>query len=161
MFVSRKVDPAAALRRHSTTRPGYWKYERLSGGLGQFGWYHGSYWCYSRPFVGRELFYGRRVLSLFRDRRGVEGCRRDALSSGHRNAPCRTRAEAEKRRWQMQPHPEPQATTTKLLYHDDSYLRTFEANVVSVEGAALALSQTAFFPGGGGQMADRGALLWN
>ena len=54
-----------------------------------------------------------------------------------------------------------EATPTKLLYHDDSYLSTFEANVVAVDGRALALDQTAFYPGGGGQMADRGALVWN
>jgi misacylated tRNA(Ala) deacylase len=48
---------------------------------------------------------------------------------------------------------------TALLYHEDSYLRRFDATVVAVEGRALALDRTAFFPGGGGQMADRGALL--
>jgi misacylated tRNA(Ala) deacylase len=54
---------------------------------------------------------------------------------------------------------EPPATT--LLYHTDSYLREFEAQVMAVEGAAVALDRTAFFPGGGGQMADRGALVWD
>src|SRR5512147_3148841 len=54
-----------------------------------------------------------------------------------------------------------EATPTKLLYHDDSYLSTFEAKVVAVDGRALALDQTAFYPGGGGQMADSGALVWN
>jgi len=49
--------------------------------------------------------------------------------------------------------------STRLLYHDDSYLSTFDAEVVAVEDTALALDVTAFFPGGGGQMADRGALL--
>ncbi len=48
---------------------------------------------------------------------------------------------------------------TVLLYHEDSYLRRFDATVVAVEGRALALDRTAFYPGGGGQMADRGALL--
>jgi misacylated tRNA(Ala) deacylase len=52
------------------------------------------------------------------------------------------------------------APATRLLYHTDSYLRVFEATVVAVEGTALALDQTAFFPGGGGQLADRGALAW-
>jgi misacylated tRNA(Ala) deacylase len=52
-----------------------------------------------------------------------------------------------------------QATPTKLLYHEDSYLSQFDADVIAVEGRSVALSQTAFFPGGGGQMADRGALL--
>ncbi len=48
---------------------------------------------------------------------------------------------------------------TRLLYHEDSYLSTFDAGVVAVEGNAVALDATAFFPGGGGQMADRGALI--
>src|SRR5262249_4626855 len=61
----------------------------------------------------------------------------------------------------MQPQAEPQAAATKLLYHADSYLRAFEAKVIAVEESALALDQTAFFPGGGGQMADRGRLVCN
>lgn len=48
---------------------------------------------------------------------------------------------------------------TTLLYATDSYLRAFEARVVAVEGRAAALDQTAFYPGGGGQMADHGELL--
>ncbi len=60
----------------------------------------------------------------------------------------------------MQPHPVPEVAATTPLYHTDSYLATFEATVIAVEGSALALDATAFFPGGGGQMADRGALLW-
>lgn len=51
-----------------------------------------------------------------------------------------------------------QLPATALLYHDDAYLRQFEAEVVGVEGRALALDRTAFYPGGGGQMADHGAL---
>jgi misacylated tRNA(Ala) deacylase len=47
---------------------------------------------------------------------------------------------------------------TTLLYQTDSYTREFDARVVSVEESAIALDQTAFFPGGGGQMADRGTL---
>lgn len=54
-----------------------------------------------------------------------------------------------------------EATPTKLLYHDDSYLSIFEATVVAVDGRALALDQTAFYPGGGGQAADHGALVWS
>lgn len=49
---------------------------------------------------------------------------------------------------------------TTLLYHSDSYIHEFDARVTAVEGTALALDQTAFFPGGGGQMADRGILRW-
>jgi len=51
------------------------------------------------------------------------------------------------------------ATPTKPLYHDDAYLSRFEARIVAVNGQAVAFDQTAFYPGGGGQMADRGALL--
>jgi misacylated tRNA(Ala) deacylase len=48
---------------------------------------------------------------------------------------------------------------TTLLYHTDSYLQTFEAKVVAVDGNAVALESTAFYPGGGGQMADHGELV--
>jgi misacylated tRNA(Ala) deacylase len=47
---------------------------------------------------------------------------------------------------------------TELLYLDDSYLRTFTARVVAVEDQNVALDRTAFYPRGGGQMADRGFL---
>ena len=48
---------------------------------------------------------------------------------------------------------------TELLYQTDSYLREFEANVVAVnEEGAVALDRTAFYPGGGGQPCDLGAL---
>ena len=56
---------------------------------------------------------------------------------------------------------------TALLYHDDSYLRTFDATIVALEttpaagSLALALDRTAFYPGGGGQMADRGTLTFS
>lgn len=50
---------------------------------------------------------------------------------------------------------------TRLLYATDAYLRSFEAMVLAREGRTLALDQTAFYPGGGGQMADHGDLLWN
>ncbi|HEX6817125.1 MAG TPA: alanyl-tRNA editing protein, partial [Ktedonobacterales bacterium] len=52
-----------------------------------------------------------------------------------------------------------EAPPTKLLYQTDSYLKQFEARVVAVGGNALALESTAFYPGGGGQLADRGALI--
>ena len=45
-----------------------------------------------------------------------------------------------------------------LLYYDDSYLREFTAHVADVQGAAMALDRTAFYPGGGGQPSDLGAL---
>ena len=47
---------------------------------------------------------------------------------------------------------------TNLLYHTDSYLSLFEATIVGTDGNLVALDQTAFFPGGGGQVADQGTL---
>ena len=51
---------------------------------------------------------------------------------------------------------------THLLYYDDAYQRSFEATVDAVEttddGARVALNQTAFYPGGGGQPHDLGVL---
>jgi misacylated tRNA(Ala) deacylase len=51
--------------------------------------------------------------------------------------------------------------TTELLHLEDPYLRAFRAEVVAADGArcAVALSATAFFPGGGGQEPDAGTLL--
>jgi len=49
---------------------------------------------------------------------------------------------------------------TDLLYQTDSYLRSFTARITSVDedNRSLALDSTAFYPGGGGQPADSGAL---
>jgi misacylated tRNA(Ala) deacylase len=49
---------------------------------------------------------------------------------------------------------------TAALYHLDAYVREFEATVLAADSAGLVLDRTAFFPGGGGQPADRGALAW-
>ncbi len=50
---------------------------------------------------------------------------------------------------------------TLLLCHTDSYLREFEAAIeaIDVEQRAVVLDKTTFYPGGGGQPADRGELL--
>jgi misacylated tRNA(Ala) deacylase len=55
---------------------------------------------------------------------------------------------------------------TELLYHTDAYVKAFEATVTAVEGSAVALDRTAFYPGGGGQPNDVGTLTaggqtWN
>jgi misacylated tRNA(Ala) deacylase len=48
---------------------------------------------------------------------------------------------------------------TVLLYLYDSYLREFDASVTRVaESAGVVLDRTAFYPGGGGQPNDTGAL---
>ncbi|HJW91544.1 MAG TPA: alanyl-tRNA editing protein [Anaerolineales bacterium] len=49
---------------------------------------------------------------------------------------------------------------TSLLYQTDSYLQTFETRVTGVDeqNQGVFLDQTAFYPGGGGQPADRGTL---
>jgi misacylated tRNA(Ala) deacylase len=49
---------------------------------------------------------------------------------------------------------------TEILAHTDAYLKEFEANVVAVDAEenAIALNQTAFYPGGGGQPCDYGWL---
>ena len=47
---------------------------------------------------------------------------------------------------------------TERLYLNDSYLKEFDATVVAAEGELVLLDRSAFFPGGGGQQADRGEL---
>ena len=50
----------------------------------------------------------------------------------------------------------------ELLYYEDANLREFDATVTAVEstdgGVRVALDRTAFYPGGGGQPNDTGAL---
>ena len=41
------------------------------------------------------------------------------------------------------------------LYHDDAYLKSCEAEVVSADAAGIRLTRTVFYPTGGGQPGDR------
>lgn len=52
---------------------------------------------------------------------------------------------------------------TKLLYQTDSYLKEFQAKVTGADADAHAiiLDQTAFYPGGGGQLPDKGTIQFN
>jgi misacylated tRNA(Ala) deacylase len=52
---------------------------------------------------------------------------------------------------------------TDLLYATDAYLRTFEGAVAEVDQAKhrVALTRSAFYPGGGGQPHDVGELVWD
>jgi len=52
---------------------------------------------------------------------------------------------------------------TLRIYHDDSYLKEFTAEVMDKdeENHGVSLSQTAFFPGGGGQPGDKGLLTFH
>ena len=49
--------------------------------------------------------------------------------------------------------------TTELLFRDDAYARTVEARVVAVHDHGLELDRTLFYPLGGGQPGDTGALV--
>ncbi len=51
---------------------------------------------------------------------------------------------------------------TRRLYHEDAYLRRFDAEVVAITAykgkPAVVLDRTAFYPEAGGQLGDRGTL---
>ncbi|MDP6550348.1 MAG: alanyl-tRNA editing protein [Dehalococcoidia bacterium] len=48
---------------------------------------------------------------------------------------------------------------TDLLFHDDSYLKEFQATVTEVVDGGVVLDRTAFYAGGGGQPCDTGMLI--
>jgi misacylated tRNA(Ala) deacylase len=47
---------------------------------------------------------------------------------------------------------------TEELFLKDAYLERFKAQVVGLDGREVVLDKTAFYPGGGGQPADKGML---
>src|SRR5512133_1293382 len=55
---------------------------------------------------------------------------------------------------------EEEISMTDLLYQRDSYLQAFDATITAVNEAerGVALDQSAFYPGGGGQPHDTGIL---
>lgn len=48
---------------------------------------------------------------------------------------------------------------TELLFRDDAYAREFEAQVLASEPGRMVLDRTLFYPEGGGQPGDTGALF--
>ena len=50
---------------------------------------------------------------------------------------------------------------TEELFREDSYVRGCDARVIAVEGRAVVLDRTVFYPLGGGQPGDTGTLSWD
>jgi misacylated tRNA(Ala) deacylase len=50
---------------------------------------------------------------------------------------------------------------TDNLFREDSYLKECEAVVTTIDGDAIVLDRTVFYPLGGGQPGDTGSLVWD
>ncbi|RNF39774.1 alanyl-tRNA editing protein [Planococcus salinus] len=50
---------------------------------------------------------------------------------------------------------------TVELFLEDSYLKTCETQIMAIDGDKVTLSQTVFYPAGGGQESDTGKLIQN
>ena len=49
--------------------------------------------------------------------------------------------------------------STELLFRDDAYLRVASARVVAIRDRGIELDRTIFYPQGGGQQSDTGAII--
>jgi misacylated tRNA(Ala) deacylase len=84
----------------------------------------------------------------------IRPCRQSAGRSGPRHHDVKVDA------YMTEPDITGDTAPTELLYQLDSYCRSFDARVVAVDRDAgtVMLDRTAFYPGGGGQPCDTGAL---
>jgi misacylated tRNA(Ala) deacylase len=52
------------------------------------------------------------------------------------------------------------STMTRLFYHENPEILTLKTEVVATAPGRVLLAESPFFPGGGGQLPDRGAVRW-
>jgi misacylated tRNA(Ala) deacylase len=50
---------------------------------------------------------------------------------------------------------------SRLFYHEHPEVLTLETKIVNAQPGRIMLAESPFFPGGGGQMADKGRIRWN